>query len=257
MASRQGSVDDGLGPVEIGASYDEVGPDLGRLHDAWHADTGQPALMLFPGDRVEWRPDGAWDVRLSWRPDHEGLMLSVLHAPASWNPSELADILVLSTAAYTRVEDSPRVRPLFVDTDVRPPRRSRRRAALAGLGLCALGLCVLLVHVSRDVAPPLRPTWTPCLAPPPAEAWFTALESDSAPPPPWKLPRPVNNQKRAPCTPALETELAGVCWISVTPRPCPPQTVVYEGQCLLPVAKPRPVPASVDGEGRVRTPARP
>ena len=62
-----------------------------------------------------------------------------------------------------------------------------------------------------------------------------------------EAPRPVRNQKKAPCTQGLEVEVAGVCWLSVTQRPCPPQTREYQGQCLLPVATPRPTPTSLDG----------
>ncbi|MCY1078802.1 hypothetical protein [Archangium lansingense] len=41
----------------------------------------------------------------------------------------------------------------------------------------------------------------------------------------------------------LASELGG----GVPLLKCPPQTVSYDGKCLLPVATPRPVPASVDG----------
>lgn len=61
-------------------------------------------------------------------------------------------------------------------------------------------------------------------------------------------PRPFPNQKLAPCTAKLELELSGACWLSLKQRPpdCPPQTVVYEDQCLLPVVATRPPPVSVD-----------
>ncbi|MFY0580231.1 serine/threonine protein kinase [Cystobacter fuscus] len=68
--------------------------------------------------------------------------------------------------------------------------------------------------------------------------------SDGAPP-------LTPNQKRAPCTAGLEREIGGGCWLATEHQPprCPPQTVPYEGRCLLRVAKPQPVPVSLDAGG--------
>jgi len=76
------------------------------------------------------------------------------------------------------------------------------------------------------------------------EAWATDVHVD---PVPAKAPLPVKNQKRAPCTEGLEVEVSGVCWLPIAKSPCPPQTVAYQSQCLLPVAKPRPPVTSLDG----------
>jgi hypothetical protein len=76
------------------------------------------------------------------------------------------------------------------------------------------------------------------------EAWATDVHVD---PVPAKAPLPVKNQKRAPCTEGLEVEVSGVCWLPIAKSPCPPQTVAYQGQCLLPVAQPRPPVTSLDG----------
>jgi serine/threonine-protein kinase len=71
------------------------------------------------------------------------------------------------------------------------------------------------------------------------EAWATDITVGSVPLRSGGAPRPVPNQKRVPCTKGLELEVSGACWLSVTQRPCPPQTLAYQGQCLLPVAVPR------------------
>jgi serine/threonine-protein kinase len=76
------------------------------------------------------------------------------------------------------------------------------------------------------------------------EAWATDVHVD---PVPAKAPLQVKNQKRAPCTEGLEVEVSGVCWLPIEKRPCPPQTVSYQGYCLLPVAQPRPPVTSLDG----------
>jgi hypothetical protein len=81
------------------------------------------------------------------------------------------------------------------------------------------------------------------------EMWTTGAHVDAVPIQSGEAPHPRKNQKRAPCDAILEREVSGVCWIATehAPPKCPPQTVSYDGKCLLPVATPRPVPASVDG----------
>ncbi|EPX57555.1 hypothetical protein D187_005603 [Cystobacter fuscus DSM 2262] len=68
MADDQNGKDGGRGRFERGAAYDEVGPGLGRLHDAWDVETGRPALQLLPTDRVDWQPEGPWRVTLLCEP---------------------------------------------------------------------------------------------------------------------------------------------------------------------------------------------
>jgi hypothetical protein len=81
------------------------------------------------------------------------------------------------------------------------------------------------------------------------EVWTTDVHMDPVPDSSDEAPRPRKNQKRAPCTAGLEREVSGVCWLATEHMPpkCPPQTVAYEGKCLLPVATPRPVPTSMGG----------
>jgi len=136
---------------------------------------------------------------------------------------------------------------------VPPPRRSHRvHRPLSprveprwprALAVAALALLVLLPATLAQL-----PEAQPQAA---NEAWPTDVNLDPVPARPGETPRPVPNQKRAPCTVGLEREIAGACWVATEHRPpsCPPQTVAYEGKCLLPVATPRPVPSTVDGDG--------
>jgi hypothetical protein len=224
---------DGEGPVELGASYDEVGPDLGRLHDAWEVETGEPVLMLFLCEGVEWTPEGTWELNLRWQPLTSGVKVSVLRAPVSWRSSEVVDLLVLATAAFTRVEDSPRLRAHFQDkAPSRSPRRFWEGRVLTGLCGLMVGLGVGWVLASQE-GQAVRREGTP-RPESSVEAWPTQVAG--VPALPWRVLRPVNNQKRAPCTVGLELELSGVCWLPIEKRPCPLQTVSHQGQCLLPVA---------------------
>jgi eukaryotic-like serine/threonine-protein kinase len=47
---------------------------------------------------------------------------------------------------------------------------------------------------------------------------------------------PLPGQKRPPCTPVRERELAGGCWIGTEHRPpCPEAVYEVSGRCVLPV----------------------
>jgi serine/threonine-protein kinase len=83
----------------------------------------------------------------------------------------------------------------------------------------------------------------------PEDVWATDVHVDPVPVRPGEAPRPVKNQKRAPCTAGLEVEVSGACWLPIERRPCPPQTVAWQDQCLLPVAVPRAPVTSLDGDG--------
>jgi hypothetical protein len=114
--------------------------------------------------------------------------------------------------------------------------RARWRLGLALSGAAVFAVALLPTTLAPDAEVQVQ-----------EEAWVTDVHVDPAPVQSGDAPRPVKNQKRAPCTAGLEVEVSGVCWLSVTQRPCPPQTVAYQGQCLLPVAVPRPPVTSLDG----------
>ena len=86
---------------------------------------------------------------------------------------------------------------------------------------------------------------------PPLEVGLARSETNVDLAGPGALPRLVPNQKRPPCTAGLEREVNGGCWLATEhlPPKCPPQTVAYEGRCLVPLVKPAAVPVSVD-EGK-------
>ena len=80
------------------------------------------------------------------------------------------------------------------------------------------------------------------------EAWPVDLAAGTEPAPPDRPPRPAKGQKRAPCDSRFEVEASGVCWLPVKAAPpsCPPQTVAFQGQCLLPLGRAQSPPVSVD-----------
>ncbi|WNG26921.1 protein kinase [Cystobacter fuscus] len=122
-----------------------------------------------------------------------------------------------------------------------PARMERRSDGFRSLVLATAVLLALVpVMIVTAVAPGVRV---------PDEEWATDVRVGPESARYEQAPLPVRNQKMAPCTAKLEVELSGACWFPHRQRPpdCPPQTVAYRGECLLPVQNSRPVPTSVDG----------
>ncbi|ATB27308.1 serine/threonine protein kinase [Melittangium boletus] len=130
-------------------------------------------------------------------------------------------------------------RPMAVPA--RSHRERRVLPALVALGALGLGVVAVMYPWAREGELEAPPAWE--------VAWTDqdgmAVAGPGAP------PALSPNQKRAPCTAGLELEINGGCWLSIvhTTPACPPQTVAYEGRCLVRVAKPQPVPMSVDAGG--------
>ena len=52
-----------IGPYEIGKRYPGIAEEEGRLYEARHLETGEPALAVMPGTDEDWRTSQPWDVR--------------------------------------------------------------------------------------------------------------------------------------------------------------------------------------------------
>jgi len=164
---------------------------------------------------------------------HEALVAAIASTGAEWD----APVFAREEAGPIRRPEPPRV-------SWPPPSvpRSRPRGKRGDwpwrLGLAAALLWFLMPGTRQTPEPPA-----------PAPEWSTDARVGPTPPRREAEPRPLPNQKRAPCTPKLELEFSGACWLSLEQRPpnCPPQTVAYEDKCLLPVVSSPSIPVSVDG----------
>jgi hypothetical protein len=242
VANEKTGKDGGTGPFQLGRSYEEVGPELGCLHEARHVGTGRAALTLLPGERVDWKPEGPWRVRLSCEPEVPSVTLEVEQAPASAQVMELTNLLVLMTAAVERVEDNAQVQAHLARGRVRPWTRWGPRAVV-GLAVLALGLGVWLHGASTPEH--LAPTspGVESTNPSPSEAPdLISAEASQTTPISYPLPpQPFRNQAKAPCkTKVGEVELNGGCWVELAQRPpCYENRAEYQGKCYLPVSKER------------------
>jgi hypothetical protein len=247
-----------LGPFLLGASHDDLGPGLGRLHEAWHEGTGEPVLLLRPGAHVEWQPEGPSRVQLTFHPLWSVVEVKVEQALSPPDLSEMANLLVLTTAAITRVEDKSQVRAHLATTLGEHAKSSARHTgrksvlmqgmALAGLAMLSLGLGVWLYFEKRPESPPqpiahldsgIR-----------AQERATLLinsEKSSTPAIAYPLPeKPFQNQAIAPCNAKRgEVVINNGCWVALEQRPpCLDDHAEYKGKCYLPVARRDPLPQS-------------
>lgn len=242
VANEKTGKDGGSGPFQLGRRCEEVGPDLGSLYEARNESTGGAALTLLPGERVEWQPEGPWRVRLSCEPKSPSVTLEVEQAPASAQVTELADILVLMTAAVERVEDNSQVQAHLARGRVSHWVRWGPRA-VASLALLALGLGVWLHRASGpehlDSPPPGVDSAGPFQID--APELINSDDSQSAAIT-YPLPSaPFRNQAKAPCKTKIgEVEINGGCWVELAQRPpCYENRAEYQGKCYLPVSKDR------------------
>ncbi|WNG26872.1 hypothetical protein F0U62_24755 [Cystobacter fuscus] len=252
MADETSGKGGGRGPFERGGAYDEVGPELGRLHEAWDVETGKAVLQLLPTERVEWRPEGPWRVSLLCEPEPVTVTVRVEEAPASMPVVELADLLVLTSAAVTRVQDSERLRAHLASGQLpsRPAGNQRTGHAVASWRGLMLGLSVwLLASLSSSPAPHGREA-VPEIASREETPSLVDLAAVEPTVPAYPMPKvPFPSQMAAPCKGRKTiVEINGGCWVETAQKPPCDDTdeAEYQGKCYVPVAKPRRLPQSVE-----------
>nr|WP_239576544.1 hypothetical protein [Archangium primigenium] len=248
---KRGGQDEGVGPFELGRSYDEVGPDLGRLHEAWHARTGRPALRLYLTEQMDWRPSGRWAVRIACQPppgdtSAAPITLQVDEAPPGVPTKELANVLVLTSAALTRVEGNARLGAhLGSGRDGGPSssRRLRGRLPLA-LALLAGGTLLARPHMSQ--------VWEHRAGGEALRDEHRLMYLGNADPLAtlgYPMPdKPFRHQAVPPCVRRkVVVEINGGCWVEVAQKPpCDEDQAEHQGKCYMPKAKPPAEPRAVE-----------
>lgn len=238
---------DKWGSFQLGTCHDQLGPGLGQLYEAWKEGTGAPVLLVRPGTDVDWQPEGPLQVRLRFHPAGDTVSIE-MEAPTPPALSEVTNLLVLTTAAVTRVEDRPQVHAHVASpprTDIpfpAPPwaRHNGRQWMLAGLAGLTMGVGVWLCLDSEPTRPE-RHTFAPERE---RDARFLSGSTKPGQPPiGYPLPaKPFRNQAAAPCYPELdEVEINGGCWTTLERRPPCLENVQAEhkGKCYLPISKDR------------------
>jgi hypothetical protein len=233
-----------LGPYQLHEQVPQFVRGGGALYRATHETSGAAALVLKPAEgETRSVPLTDWRVHCISSASPSYVALEVERSPWTFAPDKHSVEELL--CVFEDVQGSVRRMARLVPGASESPPRLRWRLGLA-LGsaatLLVLGLVLLLpatqAPITEEEAAEQDPT---------VEAWTTDVTVDSGPLQLGDAPRPVRNQKKAPCTAGLEVEVSGACWLPIEKRPCPPQTLAYQSQCLLPVAVPRRPGTSLDG----------
>ena len=232
-----------LGSYLIGERYPDMPEDEGRLYEAHHVDTGEPALVMMPGTGDDWRTRSPWSAETTNHSEPNALVLHPKRVAGAKLPSfhEMTLGFIRLAGTLARIDEREDVRAHFE----RGPRlvRSRhrvRRWGLAGVGLAlAAGLALLLWPLTSSQPQTRGPFQDAPI--------FTNGQDVSAHVIAYPMPEtPFKEQRKPPCMPETEVEVRGGCWIRhERPAPCPPGTAEYQGRCYVAVKKPDPQPRSV------------
>jgi hypothetical protein len=255
-----------LGPFRLLRRYHPPPPrsperdELGRLYEASHLLSDNPALVLIPSEHAPMEPRDEWRVRLRAQSHPPVLSLEVERAPPFGHLSQLRGMLSLLASCVERIEEDGRARDHLTHPPLGPLGFLYMvTLALWGwmrshpwrtLGLGVLGAFLLPLGALLQELPPFLQ----------AEARFRNARSNAihaflggdaptlarfadehAATISYPLPsRPFRNQARAPCNPRQgQVEINGGCWVELAKRPpCHDDQAEYQGKCYLPVAPP-------------------
>jgi hypothetical protein len=229
---------DQVGPYQLQEQVPQDEYSQGELYRATHETSGAAALVLKPAveDEKGAVPLIDWRVRFSSSASPSYVALELEHTPRSVASDRHSVESLMCTLEDVREAVGRMDGALHASSASRPWWL---------LGLALAGAIVLVVALRPATLAPVAEVPVQEKATKPA--WATDVNVDPVPARSDEVPRPVKNQKRAPCTEGLEVEISGACWLPIEKRPCPKQTVAYQGQCLLAVAVPRPPVTSLDG----------
>ncbi|MBM7119096.1 hypothetical protein [Archangium primigenium] len=232
---------DRVGEYLLGRECEEVGPELGRLHEARNERNGNSALVLRPETRVDWDLEEGWQVRISSERSRGFVRIEVERSPPSGRLTKLVDLIALVFAALTRVEDNARVGAHMTRGRLRSALSVVwGRAGLVGLLLCVGSLLSCLSVTSRVAEEPRSGLGMVSAGPTDAAQTINAAETGPLPiayPMPEK---PFRNQAKPPCdVDRDEVEINGGCWMALDRKPpCLVKSqAVHQGKCYLPVGK--------------------
>jgi hypothetical protein len=234
-----------LGPYQLHEQVSQSARDRGEIYRATHETSGATALVLKPTAGKE---DGAarlkdWQVRCVSSSTPGYLALEVERTP--WSVSQdrhSAEALVLM---FEDLREGVRRMAQHLPTGDEPRPRWHLGLALAS----AAAACALVLVLASGSQPPDGPDAQVRVAPlpmspevptdtelPPMGNTFVLGHSDGGSPA-ISLPfprKPYKGQKRPPCTPRVEVEIMGACWVPHKLKaPCPEELYEYQGECYM------------------------
>jgi hypothetical protein len=248
-----------LGPYQLHEQVPQDDHSHGEFYRATHVTTGAPALVRKPAAKEE---EGAVPLDLRVRiissasPAYDAM--EVEQTSRSVAPDRQSVESMVST-----LEDVHKAvgRMAHASSASEEPRPRQHLGLVKLVGAAAA--CALAFTVGRHapVSPsPSGPEPVARAGPAPMShevptdtaVPFTGNSSprgavDGGPPLAHPFPRkPYKGQKRPPCTPRVEVEIMGACWVPhMLKAPCPEELYEYQGQCYTTSMLPQPLPQSL------------
>lgn len=242
-----------LGPYRLHEQVPQSAKDLGELFRATNETTGATALVFKPSATNPVRLSN-WKVRCISSGEPRYMALEV--EDSKWSFSSETHSMEELVVLFEDVRDE--VRGMAQQLPTEPGPRSRRPLMwVAGtLMVCtvafALGrLAAALMQPNHLGAPageaPAHYGVSTNIETPPAtgNSWVLGIADGGQPPVSHPFPpKPYKGQKRPPCTPRVEVEIIGACWVPHELKaPCPEELYEYQGRCyttsMIPPAQPQ------------------
>ncbi|HYO58911.1 hypothetical protein [Archangium sp.] len=247
-----------VGPYYIHEQVPQDEHSRGELYRATHETSGATALVLKLATEDGAVPLTDWQVRCISSGSPSYLALEVEHSPWAGAPDRHS--VEAMVCVFEDVRDAVRrMAHSFLDSH-EPHPRWRLRLALAGAAaVCALAFALgRLVTVSPPpggpdplarAAPAPMSQEVPTNTEMPLSSGISLRGIADGGPPALSHPMPrkaYKGQKRPPCTPRIEVEIVGGCWVPhMLKAPCPEELHEYQGQCYTIAVNAPPPPQSL------------
>ncbi|OJH34887.1 hypothetical protein [Cystobacter ferrugineus] len=239
-----------IGPYIVGERYLDIPEDEGRLYEAHHTETGEPALVLMPGSGDGWGTRAPWSARTTHFTDPPALVVHAEQSVQAETPSlhelTLGFIRVSGGLASLDARDDAQIR-FGRETSLPGARFWKKGRRAAGVGAALVAGFLLLWPRAPDqmkTCPEVNEWIQSTLK----EPIVFSDRDDDLPIIGYPMPeKPFKEQATPPCIPVTETEIRGGCWNQhKLDAPCPRGLAEYQGHCYIPVRKKAPEPRSVD-----------
>jgi hypothetical protein len=246
-----------LGPYQLHEQMPQSEHDRGELYRATHETSGATALVLKPAENGS-EPLTDWRVCCVSSSSPSYLAMEVEHSPRSVAPDKQS----VETLVFTFEDVHEGVKRMADAVADEPRPRWRLRLGLAGAAAVGVLVFFFLVRLAPVSQPPAGPehvasaepapmsheVLTDSDVPPMGNQWLIANPDGGVPVLALPFPRkPYKGQKRPPCTPHIEVEIMGACWVPHKLKaPCPEELYEYKGECYMTVMLPPRTPQSLD-----------
>ncbi|MFY0529030.1 hypothetical protein ACN28I_39680 [Archangium gephyra] len=245
-----------VGPYQLHEQVPQDEHSRGELYRATHETSGVTALVFRPTEDGS-APLPDWRVRCISSASPSYLVLEVEHSPRSMDPERqsMEELVCVFEDVHEGVKRMADAFPVYDEP------RSRWRLGLALAGAAALCALVFALLWQAPLSPPADGPDRLARASPasvseevptdtmiPLTGHSLRAPADGGPlvlahPFPRK---PYKGQKRPPCTPRIEVEIMGACWVPHELKaPCPEELYEYQGKCYTTSMLPQPLPQSI------------